>query len=71
MTTFGKGCHACPFVKVRKNLRFGKFTWNIDSKVDCKKENIVYLIQYDKENCLENKYIGETEKPMHKRLGRS
>ena len=28
---------------------------------------MVYLIQCDKENCLENKYIGETEKPMHER----
>ena len=49
-------------------MKFGKFTWNIDSKVDCTTENIVYLIQCNKENCLENKYIGETEKPMHERL---
>ena len=68
MTNCGKGCHACPFVKVRKNVKFGNFTWNIDSKVDCTTENIVYLIQCNKENCLENKYIGETEKPMHERL---
>ena len=49
-------------------MKSGKHTWSIDSKVDCNTENIVYLIQCDKENCLENKYIGETEKPMHERL---
>ena len=42
----------------------------MDSKVDSKTENIVYVIQCDKEKVLENKYIGETEKPMHKRLAK-
>ena len=65
MTKCGKGCHACPYVKERKNIKAGQQTWNILDKLDCLSENIVYLIQCDKENCKENKYIGETSKPMH------
>ena len=68
MTKCGKGCHACPYVKERKNIKTGQHTWNILDKVNCMSENIVYLIQCDKENCKENKYIGETSKPMHERL---
>ena len=36
-------------------------------KFECLFENIVYLIQCEKENCKENKYIGENSKPMHER----
>ena len=68
MKKCGQACHACPYIHERKNIKSGNHTWNIEDRLDCNTENIVYLIQCDKENCTENKYIGETEKPLHERL---
>ena len=68
MKKCGQACHACPCINERKNIKSGNHTWKIEDMLDCNTENFVYLIQCDKENCTENKYIGETEKPLHERL---
>ena len=43
-------------------LKAGKYTWSINDQVDCEKENIIYLIQCNKDNCKQNQYVGETER---------
>ena len=68
MKKCGKACHSCPYIKERKNIKSGKFTWNILDQVDCLSENVIYLIQCEKENCKLNKYVGETKKSLHERL---
>ena len=68
MKKCGKACHSCPYIKERKNVKSGKFTWNILDQVDCLSENVIYLIQCEKENCKVNKYIGETKNSLHERL---
>ena len=55
MKKCGQECHACPYINERKNIKSGNHTWNIENILDCNTENIVYLIQCDKENCPENK----------------
>ena len=39
----------------REKKKSGHHTWNILDKVDCNSENLVYLIQCDKESCAEKK----------------
>ena len=63
-----KECHVCSYIQERKSVKSGKFTWSINDHVDCNTENIIYLIQCDRENCKENKYIGESERAFHERL---
>ena len=63
-----KQCHVCSYIQKRKSVNSGKFTWSIKDHVDCNAENIIYLIQCDKENCKENRYIGESERAFHEIL---
>ena len=60
-------CHSFPFVKEIKEIKTEKFTWKINKEVSCVDENIVYLIECDKERC-QMKYIGETHKQMKARF---
>ena len=46
----------------------GKYTWNIPDTLDCQSENVVYLIQCQKDNCKDNRYVGETKNSLHERL---
>ena len=68
MTKFKTNCPECPYVQERKSVKKGKYTWSINDQVDCETENIVYLIQYNKENCQENRYVGETERKVEDRI---
>ena len=59
MKKCGKQCIICPYIKEAKTIQGNTFTWNISSDVNCKTENVVYLIECNIANCKE-KYIGET-----------
>ena len=63
-----KQCHPCPFIQERKSVKQGQYTWAINDHVDCESKNIIYLIQCNKDNCKENKYIGESEREIHERI---
>ena len=63
-----KQCHACPYIQERKSVKHGKYTWSINDQVNCNSKNIIYLIQCNKENCRENKYIGESEREINERI---
>ena len=61
-------CNACPFIKERKNFQLDtKKVWNINKQVNCNTQNIVYMIECEKENCNE-RYIGETKRNLRSRL---
>ena len=50
MRNCNKNDNECPYVQARKSVKQGKYIWSINDQVDCESENIVYLIQYYKEN---------------------
>lgn len=67
MKQCGKQCPACPYIKVDKEIKYGKSTWKINHSVNCETYNIIYLIESNKEYC-KARYIGETERPLKYRL---
>ena len=67
MRKCNKPCQACPYIKEQKQIETQKFTWKINSHVNCESKNIVYIIECSKENC-KMKYIGETERTLAERL---
>ena len=62
-----KMCAACPFIKEGREIKGHNFNWKINKNVDCNTSNVVYIIQCIKENC-NQKYIGETERQLKKRM---
>ena len=68
MTKSKTNCPECPYVQERQSVKKGKYTWSINDQVDCDTENIVYLIQCNKENCQINIYVGETERKARERI---
>ena len=48
--------------------KLGNYTWSINDLVNCESKNIVYFIQYNKENCKENKYVDESERDLGERI---
>ena len=61
-------CNICPFVKERKSFKMNtKQIWNINKHVNCNSQNVVYMIECDKEGCTE-KYIGETKRSLRSRF---
>ena len=54
-------------VKVAKHVKSNKFTWSINSRVNCHTQNILYMIHSTKKNC-RLKYIGESEREMKDRI---
>ena len=67
MKIFGKSCPACPYIKEGKTIKIGQSTWNITSAVNCDSFNIKYLIECNKQSCME-RYIGQSFRPLKKRL---
>ena len=63
----GKSCIICPFIKEGKHIKSDKFTWSINSPLNCNTQNIVYMIQCTKERCKE-RYIGESERSLFNRI---
>jgi hypothetical protein len=55
MKKCGQACHSCPYIKERKNIKSGKFTWNILDQVNCLSENVIILSNVKKK--MANKYI--------------
>ena len=62
-----KGCIICPFITERKTLKYNNLIWKIATPISCKSNNLVYLIECEKERC-KQKYIGETERPLKDRI---
>ena len=62
-------CRVCPFIKEGKSISINKQEkQNINKTVNCSSKNVIYLIECGKENCKENRYIGETSRPLRYRL---
>ena len=64
-----KACPACPYIKIGKTVQIDKHTkGKLNRKFSCENFNIIYLISCEKERCKNNKYIGETGRPLKTRL---
>ena len=62
-------CRVCPFIKESKSVNINQNTkWNINKTVNCGSMNVIYLIECDKENCPQSRYIGETSRCVRSRL---
>ena len=69
MARCGRDCQACPFVKMGKKVKVKTNSyWNINSPVNCESYNVIYLLECEKENCTNNRYIGETGRLFKFRL---
>ena len=60
-------CTACPFILEGSNINKSGKSWKIQKNVNCNSENVVYMIECQKENCRQ-KYIGQTERKMSERF---
>ena len=60
-------CIACSFVKEGRTIKTKHFTWTLNRQFNCNSENVIYLLQCDKENCRQI-YIGETEREIKERI---
>ena len=63
----GQQCHACPYVNEMKEIKLKTINWKINKSVNCGDNNIVNLIECNKENW-HMKYVGETERTMRERF---
>ena len=64
-----KYCSACPYIKVSKSVKIKKDQkWTFNRKLSCDNSNVIYMIECQKYNCKENRYIGETKRPLRYRL---
>ena len=62
-------CRACPYINETKKHKIDrKNEWHINKPLTCNAFNVVYIIECTKENCTENRYIGETKRNLHFRL---
>ena len=68
MNTCGKSCHMCPYVIKTKHIKGDNFNWKVTKQVTCETNNVIYMIQCNKEQCRQQ-YIGETERKMKVRFG--
>lgn len=60
-------CVACSSIKEGRTIKSNKFTWTLNKQFNCKTENVVYLLECDKEYC-KQQYIGETERKLRERI---
>ena len=64
-----KQCTACPFIKEDKMVKTNNNgRWILNRKLSCENSNIVYMIECQKSNCKQNRYIGETGRALKYRL---
>ena len=68
MKKCGQNCTACPYIQEGKKVKIGTKDWNINSKVNCRSYNVVYLLVCKKDNCKEKFYIGETKNMLKFRI---
>ena len=60
-------CKVCPYINEQKNISCNKRSWKINTKLNCQSENVIYIIECNKENCKEA-YIGETSRSFEERV---
>ena len=60
-------CVSCKSIKEGRTIKSTKKNWTINREYNCKTENVVYLLECDKENC-RKQYVGETERPLSERI---
>ena len=64
----GKECSACPYLIEGRNIKIDKrSTWKMNRKMSCSTFNSVYLIECQKDNCMQ-RYIGESKRPIRNRI---
>jgi hypothetical protein len=69
MAKCGHSCTACPFIKTGKQVKIKRNAyWNINTKVNCESYNVIYMLECEKDNCTNNRYIGETGRLFKFRL---
>ena len=69
MKKCGNSCTACPYILEVKDIRINKNKkWILNKNFSCGNLNIIYMIECNKENCKENRYIGETGRILRHRL---
>ena len=62
-------CSACPYIKEDKVVKYGENKkWILNRNLTCANSNIIYMIECQKENCKEPRYIGESGRPLRYRL---
>ena len=65
----GKFCTACPHILETKTVQIQQNEqWQINRNVSCNSSNIIYMIECQKTNCKEPRYIGETHRLLKHRL---
>ena len=60
-------CVVCSSIKEGRTIKTKKFTWTLNRQFNCNSENVIYLIECDKENC-KQVYVGETERQIKERI---
>ena len=69
MKKCGKSCSSCPYILEGKSIKINQNkTWKLNKSLSCENNNIIYLIQCNKEFCKESRYIGETGRPLKYRF---
>ena len=62
-----KPCPTCPFIKLDKKISGPQFSWTLNGKYTCDTENIIYMIECNKEKC-KKRYIGQSYRELSKRF---
>ena len=60
-------CVSCISIHEGRTIKSKNATWTLNKQYNCKTENVVYLLQCDKENC-KMQYVGETERQLCERI---
>ena len=60
-------CTACPFIMEGSTITKSGKLWEIQKNLNCNSENIVYMIECQKDNC-RHRYIGQTERKLSDRF---
>ena len=60
-------CIACSYVKEERTIKSIYCTWTLNGQFTCKTENVIYLLECNKEGC-KQQYIGETEREVKERI---
>ena len=58
-----KECPLCPYIKEGPSVKGANFTWKLNGEYSCQTENIIYMIECNKEKC-QQRYIGETDRGL-------
>ena len=67
MTKCNAPCTACPYIMEGSTITKTRKLWEIQKNLNCNSENIVYMIECQKDNC-RKRYIGQTERKLSDRF---